>query len=87
MAYSLADRSASRRAKTTSPEPAREHCPDRVAGRSNLVAAQPSSAAGGVSGLADQAVSRSSKASGVMSMWNSIPSALASLDNVASDGS
>jgi hypothetical protein len=36
---------------------------------------------------ADQAVSRSPKASGVMSMWNSIPSTLASLDNVASDGS
>jgi hypothetical protein len=38
-------------------------------------------------GGADQAVSRSPKASGVMSMWNSIPSTLASLDNVASDGS
>lgn len=36
---------------------------------------------------ADQAVSLSPKASGVMSMWNSIPSTLASLDNVASDGS
>ena len=34
-----------------------------------------------------QAVSRNSNASGVMSMWNSIPSTLASRDKVASDGS
>jgi len=33
------------------------------------------------------AVSRSSKESGVMSMWNSRPSTLASRDRVASDGS
>src|SRR5690348_10516322 len=34
-----------------------------------------------------QAVSRNSKTSGVMSMWNSILSTLASRDKVASDGS
>lgn len=74
--------------ETRSPEPAGAHCRDRAVGLPDFVAAQPSSVAGAVLfESAGQAVSRSPKASGVMSMWSSIRSTLASLDNVASDGS